>query len=80
MWHGSWIADGEEQLAVALLRAKTKEKAIFFAAALARKLRRHITGNDILNDPTPAPRSGFGQTAIGLSLFLPCVRCQKLRG
>jgi len=37
------------------LRAKTEEKAIFFAAALARELRRHITGNDILSDPTPAP-------------------------
>ena len=37
------------------LRAKTEEKAIFFAAALVRELRRHITGNDILSDPAPAP-------------------------
>ena len=37
------------------IRAKTEEKAIFFSAALVRELRKHIAGNDLLSEATPAP-------------------------
>ena len=37
------------------IRAKTEEKAIFFSNAFVRELRKHIAGNDLLSEATPAP-------------------------
>ena len=37
------------------VRAKTEEKAIFFSTALVRELRKHVAGNDLLSEATPAP-------------------------